>query len=218
MRHTPLLRLSLLASLATSGGLAAQGPDTVMLNPVVVTATRFPRSAAGVPAAVTVLRGADLRAEGISTVFEALREVPGAAVVQTGSFGGQTSLFLRGGQSDYVKVLVDGVPVNQPGGSFDFANLTTDNVERIEVVRGPASVLYGSDAMTGVVQIFTRRTADAGSAEASFRGGTYGTLAADARASGGTETASYAVSVSRFESNGMHAVNNRYYNTVFSGL
>jgi vitamin B12 transporter len=199
--------------------LAAQQPtDTVPLNPVVVTATRVPARADDVPVAVTVLRGADLRAEGISTVFEALREVPGAAVVQTGSFGGQTSLFLRGGQSDYVKVLVDGVPVNQPGGSFDFANLTTDNVERIEVVRGPASVLYGSDAMTGVVQIFTRRTAGAGSAEASFRGGTYGTLAADARASGGTETASYAVSVSRFESNGMHAVNNRYYNTVFSGL
>src|SRR2546430_7709657 len=85
MRHTPLLRLSLLASLATSGGLAAQVPDTVMLNPVVVTATRFPRSAAGVPAAVTVLRGVDLRAQGIHTVLEALRDVPGAAVVQTGS-------------------------------------------------------------------------------------------------------------------------------------
>src|SRR5207302_1332267 len=77
--------------------------------------------------------------------------------VQTGSFGGVTSLFLRGGQSKYVKVLVDGVPVNEPGGAFDFAHLTTDNVERIEVLRGPASVLYGSDAVTGVVQIFTRR-------------------------------------------------------------
>jgi vitamin B12 transporter len=199
--------------------LAAQQPtDTVPLNPVVVTATRVPARADDVPVAVTVLRGADLRAEGITTVFEALREVPGAAVVQTGSFGGQTSLFLRGGQSDYVKVLVDGVPVNQPGGSFDFANLTTDNVDRIEVVRGPASVLYGSDAVTGVVQIFTRRAAGTGHADVSFRGGTYGTLAADARASGGTEIASYAVSVSRFESNGVHAVNNRYYNNVFSGL
>src|SRR5436309_12013967 len=98
MRHTPLLRLSLLASLATSGGLAAQGPDTVMLNPVVVTATRFPRSAAGVPAAVTVLRGVDLRAQGIHTVLEALREAPGGAAVQTGPSGGQTSLSRRGGR------------------------------------------------------------------------------------------------------------------------
>src|SRR5437773_4891688 len=184
MRHTPLLRLSLLASLATSGGLAAQGPDTVMLNPVVVTATRFPRSAAGVPAAVTVLPGVDLRAQGIHTVLEALRDVPGAAVVQTGSFGGQTSLFLRGGQSNYVKVLVDGVPVNQPGGSFDFANLTTDNVERIEVVRGPASVLYGSDAVTGVGQILTRRGIGVAGADASVWAGNYGTFDSDVRASG----------------------------------
>ena len=218
MRHTPLLRLSLLASLATSGGLAAQGPDTVMLNPVVVTATRFPRSAAGVPAAVTVLRGVDLRAQGIHTVLEALRDVPGAAVVQTGSFGGQTSLFLRGGQSNYVKVLVDGVPVNQPGGSFDFANLTTDNVERIEVVRGPASVLYGSDAVTGVVQIFTRRGTGVSRAEASVRGGTYGTLGWDAETSGGTQVASYSISISRFASDGVYAFNNQYHNTVFSSL
>src|SRR2546425_8345346 len=175
MRYALVLGLSLLASFATSGALAAQGPDTVILNPVVVTATRFPTSAAGVPAAVTVLLGAELRGQGVHTVFEALREVPGAAVVQTGSFGGQTSLFLRGGQSNYVKVLVDGVAANQPGGSFDFANLTTENVERIELVRGPASVLYGSDAVTGVVQIFTRRATATSHTEATVRGGTYGT-------------------------------------------
>jgi len=218
MRYALVLRLSLLASLAASGGLATQEPDTVVLNPVVVTATRFPRSAAGVPAAVTVLRGAELRVQGIHTVLEALRDVPGAAVVQTGSFGGQASLFLRGGQSNYVKVLVDGVPVNQPGGSFDFANLTTDNVERIEVVRGPASVLYGSDAVTGVVQIFTRRGTGGSRAEASVRRGTYGTLAWDAETSGGSQVASYSVSISRFASDGMYAFNNRYHNTVFSGL
>ena len=192
--------------------------DTVQLNPVVVTATRVPRSLADVPAAVTVLRGADLREQGIQTVFEALREVPGAAVVQTGSFGGQTSLFMRGGQSNYVKVLVDGVPVNQPGGSFDFANLTTDNVERIEVVRGPASVLYGSDAVTGVVQIFTRRAAGASRSEANVRGGTYGTLAWEAEASGGSQAATYSASITRFASDGMYAFNNEYHNTVFSGL
>ena len=213
------LALCALLILALPVSLAGQTPsDTVELNPVVVTATRLPRAVAGVPAAVTVLRGVDLRAQGIHTVFEALRDVPGAAVVQTGSFGGQTSLFLRGGQSNYVKVLVDGVPVNQPGGSFDFANLTTDNVERIEVVRGPASVLYGSDAVTGVVQIFTRRGTGASRAEASVRGGTYGTLAWDAEASGGSQVASYSVSISRFASDGMYAFNNRYHNTVFSGL
>ena len=211
--------LRALLLLVVPAPLGAQTPiDTVELNPVVVTATRLPRSLAGVPAAVTVLRGADLREQGIQTVFEALRDVPGAAVVQTGSFGGQTSLFMRGGQSNYVKVLVDGVPVNQPGGSFDFANLTTDNIERIEVVRGPASVLYGSDAVTGVVQIFTRRAPGSSRSEASVRGGTYGTLAWNAEASGGSQSATYSASLSRFTSDGMYAFNNAYHNTVFSGL
>lgn len=209
----------LVLPLATS--LAGQTPsDTVRLNPVVVTATRVPTPASAVPVAVTVLRGSDLVASGIHTVFEALREVPGAVVVQTGSFGGQASLFLRGGQSNYVKVLVDGVPVNQPGGSFDFANLTTDNVERIEVVRGPVSVLYGSDAVTGVVQIFTRHPTGAARTELSAHagGGTYGTASWDAESMGGTETASYSLSLSRFTSDGMYAFNNEYRNAVFSGL
>lgn len=213
------LALCVLLVPALVASLVGQTPsDTVKLNPVVVTATRLPSTVARVPAAVTVLRGVDLRAQGIHTVFEALRDVPGAAVVQTGSFGGQTSLFMRGGQSNYVKVLVDGVPVNQPGGSFDFANLTTDNVERIEVVRGPASVLYGSDAVTGVVQIFTRRGTGPSRIEAGVRGGTYGTLAWEAEASGGTHGAGYSISLSHFASDGTYAFNNRYHDTVLSGL
>ncbi len=128
--------------------LHAQEPvDTARLGPIVVTADRLPIPAAAVPAAVTVLSGAALRAQGIRTVADALRTVPGATVVASGSFGAQTSLFVRGGESDYVKVLIDGVPQNQPGGAYDFAHLTLDGVDRIEVVRGPVSVLYGSDAL-----------------------------------------------------------------------
>ena len=106
---------------------------------------------------MTVISGDDLRARGITSVSDALASVPGLAVVRSGSFGATTALFARGGESDYVKVLVDGVPLNNPGGVFDFATLTTDNLERIEIVRGPASVVYGSDAVAGVVQLFTRR-------------------------------------------------------------
>src|SRR5712664_2763144 len=130
--------------------------DTVVLKPVVVTATRVPVAADLVASAVTVLRGADLVAQGVRTVADALQTVPGAHVVETGSFGGQTSLFMRGGESDYTKVLLDGVPLNEAGGAIDLAHLTTDNIDRIEIVRGPESVLYGTDAVTGVVQIFTR--------------------------------------------------------------
>src|SRR5579862_6154788 len=111
--------------------------DTFKLAPLVVTATGIPTRADQLPVSVTVLKGSDLAARGIRTVSQALRLVPGATVVETGSFGSQTSLFLRGGESDYAKVLVDGVPQSQPGVGFDFANLRTDNIDRIEVVSGP---------------------------------------------------------------------------------
>src|SRR6266568_1335812 len=156
--------------------LYAQEPsDTARLGPIVVTAERLPIPAAAVPAAVTVLSGAALRAQGIRSVADALRTVPGVTVVATGSFGAQTSLFVRGGEIDYVKVLSDGVPQNQPGGAYDFAHLTLDGVDRIEVVRGPVSVLYGSDAVAGVVQIFTRSGRGTARPTASLRVGTFGT-------------------------------------------
>jgi vitamin B12 transporter len=143
--------------------------------------------------------------------------MPGLDVAQTGSFGGGTSLFLRGGESDYVKVLIDGVPVNDPGGAFDFAHLTTDNVERIEMVRGPSSVLYGSDAVSGVVQIFTRRGQGAPQAEVGVRAGTYSSVVVDGGLSGSTETVDYAFSLSRSTTNGSYAFNSNYDNMVLSG-
>src|SRR6266702_8504444 len=203
---------------ALAPALAGQEPtDTVMLTPVVVTATRLPTPADAVPAAVTVLTGEALRSQGIRTVAEALRTVPAAHVVVTDAYGSQTSLFLRGGNSDYVKVLIDGVPQNAPGGAYDFANLTTDNVERIEVVRGPASVLYGSDAVTGVVQIFTRDGRGAPRAAVAFGGGTYATNAVAVSASGGDDRVGYAIGLSRFASDGIYRFNNDYRNEVLSG-
>jgi vitamin B12 transporter len=197
--------------------LAQQRQDTVELKPVVVTATRAAVPSALVPAATTVLRGADLEAHGVRTVAQALQLVPGAHVVETGSYGGQTSLFLRGGENDYVKVLVDGVPLNQPGGGLDLAHLTTDNVDRIEVVRGPASVLYGSDAVTGVVQIFTRAGAGPMRLGADARAGTYGSTQLGVDLEGGTATLGYSVRVSRFGSDGLYPINNEYRNGVLSG-
>jgi vitamin B12 transporter len=198
--------------------LVVQEPqDTVVLKPVVVTATRVPLARDLVASAVTVLRGVDLVAQGIRTVSDALQTVPGAHIVQTGSFGGQTSLFMRGGESDYVKVLLDGVPLNQAGGGIDLAHLTTDNVDRIEIVRGPVSVLYGSDAMTGVVQIFTR---SGHSAPPQFGGeistGTYGTTAGAFDIAGGTRTLTYTARGSRFSSDGLYPYNNQYRNSVMS--
>jgi vitamin B12 transporter len=198
--------------------VAGQTPrDTVELNPVVVTATRIPTRARDVPIAVTVLSGVQLEERGIRTVADALRSVPGVSVVTTDAYGSLTSLFLRGGQSDYVKVLIDGVPQNAAGGFYDFANLTTDNVERIEIVRGPASVLYGSDAVTGVVQIFTRDGRGAPRGSVAVSGGTYGNAAVETSVAAGDGLAGYAVSASRFTSDGVYPLNNHYRNEVVSG-
>ncbi len=192
--------------------------DTVVLKPVVVTATRVPVAADLVASAVTVLRGADLVAQGIRTVADALQTVPGAHIVETGSFGGQTSLFMRGGESDYVKVLLDGVPLNDAGGGIDLAHLTTDNIDRIEVVRGPVSVLYGSDAVTGVIQIFTRAGENGGSARAGaeLHGGTYGAAQEALDMEGATGGVSYSARVSRFSADGLYPFNNYYRNSVAS--
>ena len=223
---------ALVVSVGRPAALSAQeARDTVELTTVVVTATRLAVPRDAVAASVTVIPGAELRAQGVRTVFEALRRVVGAMVIQTGSFGGQTSLFLRGGESDYVKVLIDGVAVNEPGGAFDFADLTTDNVDRIEIVRGPVSVLYGSDAVTGVIQIFTRPRA--GGAERSspnvavgFRAGFFDRAVSErgsavwewaGEVAGGTEMAGYALSLSRLSTEGLYDFNNDYRNTVLSG-
>src|SRR5690606_30932 len=100
---------ALLVALVLPALLSAQRPDTTRLPELVVTATRAAWDAAAVPAATTVLEGDELRARGVRFVSEALREFPGMMLVQTGSYGAVTSAFMRG-ESDYVKVLVDGIP------------------------------------------------------------------------------------------------------------
>jgi vitamin B12 transporter len=198
--------------------LHAQGArDTTRLESVVVTATRNPLSIGDIPASVTVLSGADLKARGVVTVSDALREVPGVSIARTGSFGGQTSLFVRGGQSNYTKILIDGVPMNQSGGSFDLATLTTDNVERIEVVRGPSSVVWGSDAVTGVVNIITRSGRGGERMSASVRAGNRGTYDSDASLAQASTSTTYSIGLARHGSDGIYDFNNRYGETVLSG-
>ena len=213
-RRAPLV----LALLAVPPALAAQeAADTARLAEIVVSATRYPMAADSVASTVAVLRGDDLRARGIRFVGDALRQVPGSHVVQGGAFGAATSLFLRGGESDYVKVLVDGVPVNQPGGFYDLASLTTDNVERIEVLRGPASVLYGSDAIAGVVQIVTRGGGEGLRLSLAGEGGSFGSARWEASALGGSQALGWSASMSRLTSDGTYELNNGYRNTVASG-
>jgi vitamin B12 transporter len=196
---------------------AAQTPlDTARLGDLVVTATRIPTPESAIPAATTVIWGDDLREHGVHYVLDALRDVPGIMVVQTGSYGGVTSLFLRGGESDDVKVLLDGVPLNLPGGSINLANLTTDDIDRIEVVRGPVSVLYGADAVSGVVQLFTRRMGDRGNVDLSARGGSFGTSDLSGHMGVAGRVWSFSATGSQSASDGTYSFNDGHRNAVGS--
>jgi len=128
-----------------------------LVQELVVTAAAAVVPQSQIGANVTVIDSATLETLGNLDLLEPLRTVPGAAVVQAGARGGGTSLFIRGGASNFNKVLLDGVPANDIGGAFDFADVTTTAVERVEVLRGSNSVLYGSDALTGVVNVTTAR-------------------------------------------------------------
>jgi vitamin B12 transporter len=211
--------LATVASLLLSGSLSAQvgQRDTVPLPELVITAERTPTPVSKSIATTTVIQGDDLRARGIYFVEDALKEVPGATPVPTGSYGGISSLFLRGGESDYVKVLIDGVAVNQPGGAYNFGTLTTDNVDRIEIVRGPVSVLYGSDAVTGVIQIFTRRGTPGVSANATTQAGSFGTWTGQVGATGARGPASFSGSLSRYTTDGIYPFNSGYASTAGAG-
>lgn len=208
--------LIVVASVIPATGVA-QHADSTTLAPVVVTATRIPTSASSLSQPVTVLSGDALRARGVTTVAEALRLVPGADVAQSGSYGAVTSLFLRGGESRYTKVLIDGVAVNAVGGAFFFQNLALDNVDRIEVVEGPGSALYGADAMTGVIQIFTRRGSGPATLDASVRAGTYGTREGAVSVHGSVPLVAYSLGGAWHQTDGIVPFNNQYSTGTLSG-
>jgi vitamin B12 transporter len=124
---------------------------------VVVSATGSSLPESQVGASVSVLSGQDLHSLHKLDVLDALRFVPGVQVVQESQRGSVASVFIRGGDDTFNKVLVDGIPVNDIGGEFDFSNLSTSGVNEVEVFRGPDSILYGSDALAGVISITTRQ-------------------------------------------------------------
>ena len=208
LRSTALVAFLVAPAIATAQG----GGDTTVLQATTITATRLPGVQRSQTATVTVLDGEVLRAEGVTHLAEALRRVPGAMVVGSGSFGSQSSLFLRGGQSNYVRVLVDGVVANDPGGAIDLSRLTLDDVERVEIVRGPVSVLYGSEAVTGVIQLFTRSGAGPRAVRAELGGGSYGAMRASLGSSGQAGRVRWTLQGDRHASDGILPFNNAYRN------
>jgi vitamin B12 transporter len=156
-RHTIHRVAAILIAVLASGFSSAGAQIPPFSETIVVTATAAPEEIQEVGSAVTVVTREEIEKNGWRTVQDALRSVPGLNVAQSGGPGAQTSAFLRGANSTHTLVLVDGVRVNSPFfPGYDFSLLSTENVERIEIVRGPFSALYGSESIGGVVHVFTR--------------------------------------------------------------
>ncbi len=146
-----------------------------------------PESRSATTESMEVFTAKDIQALGSTSLVDVLRMVPGLNVESTGREGALSSLFARGGESDYNLVLIDGVRVNPSGGAYDFSRVSASEIDRLEVVRGGQSSLYGSDAIGSVVQVFTRRAApgDAPQLIGSLEGGSFDTWRGDASVLGG---------------------------------
>jgi vitamin B12 transporter len=177
---------------------------------VQVTATRTPIQSEDTGSSIDTLTAAQLTTMQPTAAADALRVLPGAVVNDAGQRGGLTSLFVRGGESRYNKVIVDGVTINEPGGTFDFGTLQLDQADRLEFLRGAQSTLYGSDAMTSVVQVWTR-TGSTPTPELRFGadGGNFSTAHGFASLAGARGRFDYNVYGSQFNTNGS-GVNNAY--------
>lgn len=176
---------------------------------VVITATRVDAPLGSSINTTSVIDRAFIERTGVRDIAELLRLIPGVSIARSGGPGAQSSLFLRGGENDYVRFLIDGVQVNDPGGAMDLAWLSVDDIDRIEIVRGPASVLYGTDAVTGVVQLFTRRQSTS-SVNAEVAAGRYGHRLAKASASTGNERVSFSLGATGERSDGLLPFNSDY--------
>src|SRR5947209_9861361 len=184
------------------------------VEPVVVSATRFDIPLDQSPASASVISSEELEQKQIQRVSNALREVPGLSVVQTGTAGQLTSVFMRGLRSEHTQVLLDGIPINQGlQGAFNFADLTTDDIDRIEVVRGPQSTLYGPRALAGVIQIFTKQGTGTPGVLFAAEGGSYDTFREWAQSDGKISQFDYSVGASRLDTDNARP-NNNYRNTA----
>jgi vitamin B12 transporter len=210
MKHRILVLLAL-APLAPAWAQTASLPETI------VTATRIPTPQERLPAATTVIDRQIIEERGYVTLADALVSVPGFNIVPSGGMGQVTSGFMRGTNSNHVLVLRDGVPMNDashPSGAFNFGNTLLGDIERIEVVRGPVSAIYGTAAIGGVINLITRRAPTDRQAQpyGELAGGTNYTARGVAGVAGTIGNTDYGVTGQSLSTRGSNAVAPRFYN------
>ncbi len=182
--------------------------ETFTVEEIVISATRTETPYREIANSVTVIGADDIENSQQPLLLDLLRSVPTLDVVQVGGPGGQTSVFMRGANSNHTLVLIDGVealdPIS-PSRAFDFAGLTPDNIERIEVLRGPQGTLYGSDAIAGVISIFTKRGNGKPRFTLSSEAGSFETYQNRLGIQGGVQHFNYSLLYSRFDNIGISA-------------
>jgi vitamin B12 transporter len=193
----------LLALVAVTSAFGQSTADQTAVGPVVVTATRIPTPKSQVASSITVITAQDIAAKQEQTLPDVLKDIPGLNVVQTGGPGGQTSVFMRGTNSNHVKTLVDGIDMSDPSSpnaSFDFGQFLTPDIDRVEVLRGPQSGLYGSDAIGGVINVITKSGNGPIHATAGLEGGSFGTFNQNGGVAGSSGPFHYAANIEHLRS------------------
>jgi vitamin B12 transporter len=188
----------------------AMADDIPPAETIVVTASRVPQDIRTVGSSISVITADEIAKFQERFVLDALRTTPGLDAAQSGPPGGNASVFLRGSDSYQTMVLIDGVPVNDdslPESLFDFDHLLTTDVQRIEVLRGPQSTMYGGDAIGGVINIITNRRSEGLAASGLVEGGSYGTSLVNGSVSGGIDNVSGYVNFTRYGTDGFPAAN-----------
>ena len=196
----PLAEIPETTVVGQPAGSGAQG-NPLSGNTEVTTPTRTGTALGEIGSSISVVTAEQIAQKQITTLTDALRELPGVNVVQTGGYGGTTSVFFRGAASEQTKVLLDGIWMNDPsspGRGFDFSQMSIDNIDRIEVIRGPQSSLYGSDAIGGVINIITKKGSGRPQARAGIAEGTLHTQRQWANITGGTQLFNYSLGGSYF--------------------
>src|SRR2546427_3472431 len=182
---------------------AAYAQEPKKLDPVIVTATKTETPAEQLGASVSVVTEDDFKTYHYETVEDALRTVPGVEIRRSGSVGKLSSISIRGANPNQVQILIDGVRVKSPlSGQVDLSDVSPELIDRIEVIRGAQSTLYGADAMGGVINIITKKGKGPISATVEGAAGNYDTYQGRASTSGAYKLLDYAFSISHLESNG----------------
>lgn len=190
----------------TIASAAHAEPEAQILPDTVVSANRVAVPSSEVGSSVTVITGKEMEERQIRIVADALRDVPGVSVNRTGPRGLFTQVRIRGNEGNHTKVFIDGVEANDPSGDFefDFANLLAADIERVEIIRGPQSALWGSDAIGGVINVITKRGASGMQANGYLEAGSFDTFSGNAALSGAGKNYRYFAGGSFFKTQGVN--------------